>query len=153
MSYNPQVGGCEIPVRASGTSLSTSFETPDGTTRGVPIRLGNWNQLLLHCDVTLNTATSVEVKIQAANPKDDSTATGAPAAASTLWFDLPYQTAGTITAGLATVPTGSYAPQFTATGRWIVSVPCAYKFVRVLAKTTGGPGTTTLTVTASQAMA
>lgn len=150
MSYNPQVGGCEIPLRASSTSLSTSFETPDGTTRGVPLRMGNWNQLVLFCDLALNTATSAEIKIQVANPKDDA---AAPAAASTLWFDLPYQTAGTITAGVATVPTGSYAPSLSATGKVAISVPCDYKYVRVLAKTTAGPGTTTLAITASQGLA
>lgn len=150
MSYNPQVGGCEIPLRATGTSLSTSFETPNGTTRGVPLRMGNWNQLILFCDLTLATATSAEIKVQVANPKDDK---DPPAAASALWFDVPYQTAGTIASGVATVPTATYAPSFAATGKWAVSIPCAYKFVRVLAKTTAGPGATTLAVTASQGLA
>lgn len=150
MSYNPQVGGCEIPVRLAATSLSTSFETPDGTTRGVPIRMQNWNQLILFCDLTLATATSAEIKVQVANPKDDK---DPPAASSALWYDLPYQTAGTITAGVATVPTGAYAPSLSATGKTTISIPCAFKYVRVLAKTTAGPGATTLAITASQGLA
>ena len=148
MSYNPQVGGCEKTLRSSATAIGTSYDTPDADTP--VLRQQNWNQLILHCNLSLATATSVEIKVQVANPAEDS---AAPVFGSALWFDLPYNTAGTITAGEAVVPTGSLVYRMTATGKIAVSVPCAYKYVRVLAKTTAGPGATTLAITASQGLA
>lgn len=148
MSYNPQVTGCEKSMRLAATAITTSFDTPDANTP--VLRMQNSNQLVLFCDLTLATATSAEIKVQVANPKDDATP---PAFGSALWFDLPYTTAGTITAGLATVPAGSLAYSMSATGKIAITYPCCFKYVRVVAKTTVGPGATTLAITASQGLA
>ena len=134
-------------MRLAATAITTSYDTPDADTQ--VLRMGNWNQLILFCNLTLATATSVEIKLQVANPANDEV----PAYDSALWFDLPYSTAGTITSGEAVVPIGSLVYRMTATGKVAPSFPCAYKFVRVLAKTTGGPGATTLAITASQGLA
>lgn len=147
MSYIPQVTGCEKTLRSSATAISTSYDTPDANTP--VLRMQNSNQLILFCNLSLATATSVEIKLQVANPADDQV----PAFGSALWFDLPYNTAGTITSGEAVVPTGSLVYRMTATGKIAISYPCCFKFVRVVAKTTAGPGATTLAITASQGMA
>lgn len=148
MSYNPQVTGCEKSMRSSATAITTAYDTPDANTP--VLRMQNSNQLILQCNLSLATATSVEIKVQVANPTEDK---DPPAFGSALWFDLPYATAGTITAGEAVVPVGSLVYRMTATGKLAVSFPCLYKFVRVVAKTTAGPGATTLAITASQGLA
>lgn len=135
-------------MRAAATAITTSYDTPDANTP--VLRMQNSNQLVLFCNLTLATATSVEIKLQVANPTDDA---APPAFGSALWFDLPYTTVGTITAGEAVVPAGTLAYRMTATGKLAITYPMCFKYVRVVAKTTAGPGATTLAITASQGMA
>jgi hypothetical protein len=107
----------------------------------------NWNQLILMCNLTLNTATSVEIKVQVASPSGDDV----PASGD--WYDLAAQGSPTVASAVATYPMSTAVYQMTATGKLAIPVPCCYKFVRVLAKTTGAVGTTTLAIYATQGMA
>lgn len=144
MSYKPSVARTAKVLRAS--TLQIVNGTYDVASEQNTLRQQNNNQLVLLCDMTLNTATSVEIKIQCANQSGDEV----PVAAD--WFDLPYTTAGTITAGVALVPIGTLVYQMTATGKLAISVPTCYKWIRALAKTTGAVGTTTLSITATQGL-
>jgi len=145
MSYNPSVAETKKVLRPSTLQIvNGTYDVADAQNT---LRQQNNNQLILECNLTLNTATSVEIKIQTANPAGDTL----PVAAD--WFDLPYATAGTITTGIATVPVGSLVYQMTATGKISISVPTCCKWIRALAKTTGAVGSTTLVITATQGLA
>lgn len=145
MAYNPSVAATAKVLRAS--TLQIVNGTYDVASEQNTLRQQNNNQLILLCDMTLNTATSVDIRVQVASPAGDQV----PVAAD--WFDLPYTTAGVITAGVANVPIGSMVWNMTATGKLAISVPTCHKWIRALAKTTGAVGTTTLSITATQGLA
>ncbi len=145
MGYLPNVKATAKVLRPSALQIVDG--TYDLDNEQNTLRQQNNNQLVLLCNLTLNTATSAEIKIQCANQAGDAV----PGA--TDWFDLPYTTSGSITAGVAVVPVGSLIYRMTATGKIAISVPTCYKWVRALAKTTGAVGSTTLVITATQGMA
>lgn len=144
MGAKPVVAARQV-LRSSGLALGTSYDA----TPAAEIKAQGFNVLTLLCDLTLNTATSVEVVVEVATPAD--TATGVkdsdPVAGD--WYaktsaNLSGLTVGT---GAITIPVGAATFQLGATGRYEIVLPnlCA-KWVRVKAKTTGGPGTTTLQI-------
>lgn len=149
MAYHPQVSANGAPLRASSKALSTSYDTDPI----LELRVGNWNQLVLLCNLTKDAGTtSVEIKVQVASP-DASPSNGATAPAAGDWYDLCFNGTAAIAAGIATIPANTTVYQMTVTGKLAIPVPICYKFVRVLAKTTGAAGTSTLVVTATYGMA
>ncbi len=141
MSYNPHVSRDGKLLRAS--TLQIVSGTYDVAAASNTFRQQNWNKLVLLCDMTLNTATSVEIKVQVASPAGDDVP------ASTDWYDLPSE--GAATAGVSVVSPKVWS--MTATGKLAISVDTCHKWVRALAKTTGTVGTTTLSIFATQGLA
>lgn len=142
MSYVPQVSRDPYNIRPSTMAIATTYDASPNA-----LRMQNWNQLILLCDMTLNTATSVEIKVQFASPAGD----GTPASGD--WFDQAYEEAATVASAVAPVPVSTKVYRMTATGKLRIAIPVCDKWVRVVAKTTGGPGSTTLSITAAQGMA
>jgi hypothetical protein len=145
MSYNPSVAATYKVLRPS--TLQIVNGTYDIAAEQNTLRQQNNNQLVLMCDLTLNTATSVEIKIQVAHAVDDII----PAAAD--WYDLAYSGSATVAAAVATIPLSTGVYQMTATGKLAIPVPTCYRWIRALAKTTGAVGSTTLEIRATQGMA
>lgn len=147
MSYNPSVAATYKVLRPS--TLLIVNGTYDGATAQNTLRQQNQNQLVLLCDLTLNTATSAEVKVQVAHAVDDLV----PAAAD--WFDMGAAdiSGATLTTSTATFPIRAGIYTMLATGKIAIPIPTCYRWIRVLAKTTGPVGTTTLAITATQGMA
>jgi hypothetical protein len=145
MSYNPSVAATAKVLRPS--TLQIVNGTYDIAAEQNTLRQQNNNQLVLLCDLTLNTATSVEIKVQVASQAGDAV----PEAAD--WFDLAYSGSPSVAAAVATFPMASAVYQMTATGKLAIPIPTCYKWIRALAKTTGAVGSTTLAITATQGMA
>ncbi len=145
MSYNPSVAATAKVLRPS--TLQIVNGTYDIAAAQNTLRQQNNNQLVLLCDLTLNTATSAEIKVQVAHAVDDLV----PAAAD--WFDMAYAGAPAVAAAVAVFPLATAVYQMTATGKLAIPIPTCYKWIRVLAKTTGAVGSTTLSITATQGMA
>src|ERR1051325_7181424 len=144
MSYNPHVSGDGVTLRASTVSIGTSYDSSP-----TAFRTQNWNQLILFCDLTLNTATDVRIKLEFASPVGDATP------AFNDWFQQTYaDTANAASAsGVETVPLNRLEWQLTATGRYALPVPMNYKWGRASAQTTSGPGSTTLSIYATEGLA
>lgn len=145
MSANIQVSDDPIVVRPSSLSITTSF---DASPTAVDMR--GWNQAMLFCDLTLNTATDVRIQIEAASPvSGPGGATIAPVAAD--WHSVGYLDTGSAT-GTTTklVPYAVLELQLAASGRYVFPLPTNYKYLRFKAKTTAGPGSTTLKLMVSQ---
>ncbi len=144
MSYIPQVSRDGVTLRASTLAIGTSYDASP-----TALRAQNWNQLQLFLDLTLATATDVRVKIEFASPVGDAT----PAAGD--WFQQSEADSGAATrSGLTSaLPLRVLEWVLPATGKFILPVQLNYKWVRVSAKTTGGPGATTLAVFATQGLA
>ena len=144
MSFNPHVSADPATLRLASTAIATSYDSSP-----TALRMQNWNRLTLFCDLTLATATSVELRIEAASPTGDST----PAAGD--WFAIGTSNVSglTVSSGVATVPVGATIIQLALTDKYAIAINnCNYKWVRVKAKTTGGPGATTLAITATQGL-
>ncbi len=142
MSYNPSVAGRQT-LRSAATAITTSYDSS-----GIPeTRIMNNNTLMLLCDLTLNTATSVEIQVEVAVPASGSTGTEATAPAAADWYALSAANISglTVGSGIITAPTGALVIQLAATGKHaIVLKNMMAMWVRVKAKTTAGPGSTTL---------
>lgn len=142
----PTVNDDPAPLRLSTLAIGTSFDAAP-----VPIPTKGFNQLVLLCDLTLNTATDVLIRVDVACTNG----TTAPATGSTEWHELALlDTAASVgAAGVETVPARVQEFQLLASGRYAIPLACAYKWIRVRAKTTGGPGSTTLGIKAIQGYA
>jgi hypothetical protein len=144
MGYIPRVVARQT-LRSSATAITTSYDSV-----GIPeTRLQNMNALELLCDLTLNTATSVEIQVEVAVPAETASGTEATAPAASDWYALSSANISglTVGSGVITAPTGALVIQLAATGKYaIVLKDLLAKWVRVKAKTTAGPGTTTLNI-------
>lgn len=130
-----------ITARASTVAIGTSYDASP-----TALRIQNWNQLQLYCDLFLATATDVRVKVEFAVPQGNDT----PVAAD--WYFHSYlDTAAATGTGLTkAVPLLQTEWIMSATGRYVISLPVNAKWFRVTAKTTAGPGLTTLKILATQ---
>lgn len=150
MSYNPATQSRQT-LRASTTAITTSYDSSPAE-----LRVNNQNQLILYCDLALNTATSVEIQVDFATPAEGTNVSGRDASpASSDWFTRTYLDAAAATAssGTMTVPTRKMTFQLVETGRYEIPIPMMGKWVRVRAKTTLGPGTTTLSIVGAEGLA
>ena len=131
-----------IALRASTTAISTSFDSSP-----TAVTCNDFNQLVLECDLTLNTATDVRIQVEAANPaRGPNGATVAPVTAD--WFPICAADGSTASGSGATIALTYRNLEIVlpATGKYSIALPLAYKFIRVKAKTTAGPGSTTLAI-------
>ncbi len=150
MAYNPSVQGRQV-LRAAATAIGTSYDAAP-----TPIKIRGQNTVTLLCDMTLNTASSVEIQVEVATPADvnGTNVDAAPAAAD--WYPLEAGNASglTVGSGIITIPIGAATWQLGATGKCTIRLQglCA-SWLRVKAKTTGGPGTTTLSVIGVEGLA
>lgn len=150
MSYNPSAQSRQV-LRASTLALSTSYDASP-----TELRVNNQNQLILLCDLTLATATSVEIQIDFATPAEGTNVGSRDASpSSTDWFTRTYldTAAAVASSGTETVPTRKMTFQLVETGRYEIPLPMMAKWVRVRAKTTAGPGATTLSIVGVEGLA
>lgn len=145
MSYNPAVQSRQV-LRASSVSIGTGYDASP-----TELRVNNQNTIMLYCDLTLNTATSAEIQVDFATPaegtnlgaRDDTPASGD-------WFTRAIE--GSPSSGVVAMSNKTF--QLTATGRYEIPVtPVMGKWFRVRAKTTGGPGSTTLSIVGVEGLA
>ena len=146
----PLVGGRQV-LRASGTAIGTSYDAAP-----VAVKIRGLNTVTLLCDLTLNTATSAEIQVEIATPADtNGTNVDSPPAAAD-WYPLEsHNVSGlTVGSGIITIPVGAAVYQLGATGKATIRLTniCA-SWLRVKAKTTGGPGSTTLSVIGVEGLA
>ncbi len=150
MAYNI-VTGARQTLRLS--TLQIVQDTYD--TAPTEIKVQGWNQVVLYCDLALNTATSVEIQVQVAAPADVPGQIKDAAPASGDWHTLAYidtaLAAGTT--GTKQIPVRLREYQLPATNKYAIELPIAAKWMRVRAKTTGAVGTTTLAIIGQQGMA
>lgn len=144
MSFNPHVSRDGAIVRFSATAIGTSYDASP-----TALRTQNWNQVILFCDLTLNTATDVRIKIEFASPTGDA----APVTADWHLQTFADTANATYSGGTESVPLRGLEWILPATGRYALPIPMNYKWIRASAKTTGGPGTTTLQIYATEGMA
>lgn len=144
MSYNPHVSADPVTLRLAATAISTSYDSSP-----TALRMQNWNQVVLFCNLTLDTATDVRLKVEVASPTGDSS----PAAGDWHQYSSLDIASASASGGVSTVPNYGLELKLTATGKYAIPLPCNFKWLRVSAKTTGGPGSTTLLVVASQGLA
>ena len=151
MAFQPTIVG-RVPLRDSTLAIGTSYDT----TPAYQIRVQGSNCVMLQITVALNTATSAEVQVEFATPLQANGTNLDPAPVTADWFarsDGNY-TGRTITSGVIANPMGAVAFSFAASGTYeVVLYPVMAKWLRVKAKTTGGPGTTTVSVTGVTGMA
>jgi hypothetical protein len=139
---NVHVSADPITLRASSLAITTSY---DAAPTEVPCN--DYNQLILECKLALNTATDARIEIEAANPaRGPNGATVAPVAAD--WFVIAAMNASSASSSGATlsVPYQYLEIILPATGSYSIAIPIAHKYIRVKAKTTAGPGSTTLAI-------
>lgn len=144
MSYNPSVQGRKV-LRASATALAAG--TYDSA--NIPeFLIQNCNTVALLCDLTLNTATSVEIQVDCATPDNSPGTVIEPAPVAADWYTLAHANVSglTVAAPIITAPYGHLTIQLAATGKYLITLKSdAFgKYLRVRAKTTAGPGLTTL---------
>jgi hypothetical protein len=153
MSYNPCVQAQQT-LRAVGTALSTSF---DAAGVNPEIRIQNMNRVALYVDLSLATATSVEIIVEVASPSEAGRTNNLePAPVTADWYPLTAANMSglTVAAGVATVPHGAAYLQLALTGKYAIVLKDVFgKYVRVRAKTTAGPGATTLAITGVEGLA
>jgi hypothetical protein len=131
-----------IPLRPVATAIGTSFDASPAY-----FSCNDFNQLILECDLSLATATDVRIVVEAANPSRGPVgATIDPVTAD--WFPISAADGSTASGSGATLALTYRNLEIVlpATGRYSIALPLCYKFVRVKAKTTGGPGATTLKI-------
>ncbi len=131
-----------VPLRPLATAIGTSFDASPAE-----FSANDWNQLILECTLTLATATDVRIQIEGANPaRGPNGATIAPVAAD--WFPIAAADGASASSSGATIALTYRNLEIVlpATGSYSIAVPLCYKFIRVKAKTTVGPGLTTLKI-------
>jgi hypothetical protein len=130
-----------VPLRPVATAIATTYDASPAA-----FSFNDFNTVALEIDLTLATATDVRIMVELANPaRGPNGAYVAPVAAD--WY--PISVAGTATAAtpITSVPYQQREITITATGKYTVVLNGLIgKFIRVKAKTTGGPGATTLGV-------
>lgn len=150
MAYNPSVQGRQT-LRPSATAIGTSY---DAAPTAVKIR--GQNTVTLLCDLTLDTATSVEIQVEIATPADTNGTNVDPAPVAADWFPIHGANLSglTVGSGIITIPVGAAVFQLGATGKVAIRLKdlCA-SWIRVKAKTTGGPGATTLSIIGVEGLA
>ncbi len=150
MSYNPCVQATQT-LRAAATAITTSYDAAP-----TELRIQNMNCVALLCDLALNTATSVEIQVDVATPANGPGTVGEPAPVAADWYPLTsYNLSGlTITADELLAPQGKLTIRLTATGKYCIVLRNVFgKYMRVRAKTTAGPGTTTLSILGVEGLA
>lgn len=137
---HPTTSNDPIVLRSS-SALTTAYVA------STPIRIKGFNELRLLLDLSLDTgggATSANMQIEVANPVGD------PAApAATDWYAITARAVvdPTVASGLAPVGVGRQVLNFSLTDRYEIPLSRTVgKWIRVLVKTTGGPGTSTAAV-------
>lgn len=148
MSWRPHASKDPQVIRASTLALSTSFDAAP-----TEARMQGWNQAILFCDLTLATATDVRIKVEFASPKDVGGIVGDTAPGATDWYQQTYGDTPNATGSAGTVeavPVRALEWTLSASGRYALPIQCNYKWIRVSAKTTGGPGATTLGIILQQ---
>lgn len=143
MGLNYHASEDPIALRLSTASIATSFDaTP------IEIMCNDFNQLIMNCDLSLATATDVRIQVDAANPaRGPNGARIAPVTAD--WFTVAVAD-GATASGATNTETLTYRKQelkIEATGKYAIALPLCYRYIRVRAKTTAGPGATTLAIT------
>jgi hypothetical protein len=131
-----------IVMRAGTTAIGTSFDASPAV-----FSCNGFNQLILECDLTLNTATDVRIQVDVANPaRGPNGAYIAPATSD--WFVVSAADGATASGSGAIIALTHRNLEIVlaATGRYSIAIPLSYKFIRVRAKTTAGPGSTTLEI-------
>lgn len=144
MAYNPSVQGRKT-LRSSATAIAAG--TYDSA--NIPeFLIQNCNTVALLCDLTLNTATSVEIQIDVATPDNGPGTIGEPAPVAADWYVLSHANISglTVAAPIITAPYGQFVISLAATGKYLITLKSdAFgKYLRVRAKATNGPGSTTL---------
>lgn len=133
MSAISSISRDPITLRPVATAIGTTFDAAP-----VEMQCAEFNRLTLLCTMVLNTATNVILRIEVATPATGPNgATVAPVAAD--WHILQ----------ILDPADGSFAeiaPTMTASGSYAFPLEINSQYVRVSAKTTLGPGTTTLLV-------
>lgn len=147
MSYIPQVSGDPKELRSG--ALTGSFVNT------LALKTQMWNQVVLFIDATLDSATDIRIRIEAASPTrtpgkilDDE-----PSAGSSEWHSIAFQGGATEAAGVASVPVETFEIVLTASGRKAFPLPVNYQWIRCSAKATGTVGSATLTIKATTGMA
>lgn len=108
-------------IRAAAI-LTTGFVAGDSDITPFNVNPALRNQINFLLDFTIGSLTSLNIKIQYSNDGTD-------------WYDETFET---ITAGVAAMSLGLY--NFTATGKYVISIPVKSPYVRVNAQ---GVGTVT----------
>jgi hypothetical protein len=140
MSHRPTISNDPVLLRSGAVTTSYVASTP--------LKMKGWNQCVLMMDMVLNTATDVRVKVEVANPLGDAT----PVTADWMPLGVLDIAAAVPATSVYAVPLRGIELTLTATDKYTYAFLCAYKWVRVSVKTTAGPGSTTLSVTAVQAL-
>lgn len=110
-----------LAIRAAAI-LTGSFVSGDSDINMFNVNPALRNQLNLLLDFTVGSLTSVDIKIQYSNDGSD-------------WYDETFET---ITGAVAAMVNGLY--NFTATGKYVLSLPIKAAYIRVQAR---GNGTAT----------
>ncbi len=141
MGYRPHVSNDKKTLRSSA-GLTTSYVASSD------IQMKGWNAALIEFDLTLNTSTSGELKVEFANPLGDT----APVAAD--WFGMAAEDEVATTAtGVVSFASGVREWSFGATGKYAIQLrQISAKYLRVSVKVTAGPGTSSGAVYCSQAL-
>lgn len=122
-------------VLRAAANLTTSYVASS------PMRIKGWNQVQVLLDLTLDTgggATSAQMQIELASPSGNAT----PVAAD--WYAITAEAVAdpTVAAGLAPVGVGRKVLNFSLSDKYVVPLDRVIgKWIRVLVKTTAGPGT------------
>lgn len=142
MANEPIISRDPTTLRLSTVAIASSYDASP-----VALRMQGWNQAVLFCDLTLNTATDVRIKVEVASPVGDT----APVEAD--WYQQTASGSATATTGSESVPVLAVEWTLQATGKYALPFPVNYKWIRASAKTTGAPGSTTLAIVCSQGRA
>lgn len=144
MGYRPTTSDDPMVLRASA-ALTTSYVASS------PMRVKGMNALQMLLNLTLDTgggATSANMQIEMASPSGNAT----PVA--TDWYCVTAKAVGdpTVATGLAPIGVGRAVLNFTLTDKYLIQLSQLVnegnigKWIRVLIKTTAGPGTSTAAV-------
>jgi len=151
VAYNPSVQATQV-LRSSATAIGTSYDSSN-----IPeCKIQNMNRVTLMCDLTLATATSVEIQVDLATPADSRAIPTEVAPVAADWYPLASANVSglTITATELLVPQGQLTLRLTATGKYAIVLKDVFgKYLRVRAKTTAGPGATTLSIIGVEGLA
>lgn len=115
------------PIRAAAI-LTTGFVSGESDLTPFNVNPALRNQVNLLIDFTIGSLTSLNIKVQYSND-------------GTTWYDETFQT---ITAGTAAMSLGLY--NFTATGKYVLSIPVKNSYIRFQAQGVGTVTSSSLTL-------